>query len=164
MIESLRQEMSEQRERFDNKDSIDKERHDKRTELATKIGELTIQLREAQAELDQLNSEGSVRDGFIRFAKDIEGRIAGIASGVYKYLLERFSQERHEATYSELMPLLKEDVTFRVDRTGIKGMAQSTLFATLHRTPDSQITDARVEATLEKVFTATEKLEKALQK
>jgi hypothetical protein len=48
MIESLRQQMSEQQERFDNKDKLDAERNQKRAALSSRIGELTLQLREAQ--------------------------------------------------------------------------------------------------------------------
>jgi hypothetical protein len=90
MIESLRQEMAEQEERFDNKDAIDKERGDKRLELSAKIGELTRQLNESQSELDQLNRAGSVRDEFIAFAKQAEQRIVSIATGVYNSFWKRF--------------------------------------------------------------------------
>jgi hypothetical protein len=164
LIDSLRNEMAEQQERFDNKSKIDAERTKRKGELFLKINELHRQLNETQAELDKLKSKGSVRDEFIAFAKVAEGRITGIAGGVYKFLLEKFSQERHEATYKELTPLLKEDVTFKLDRSGIRGLAECTFFATLHRLPVEQITDARIKATLEKVYTATEKLEKALEK
>jgi len=44
MLDELRDEMATQQERFDNKDSVDKKRSDKRLELSTKIGELTQQL------------------------------------------------------------------------------------------------------------------------
>jgi uncharacterized phage infection (PIP) family protein YhgE len=163
MIAELRDEMATQQDRFDTKDAIDKERTDKRQELSAKVAELTQQLRETQSELDQLNASGSVRDGFIAFAKSAEGRIAAIATGTYNFLLEKISQEKHEVPYKELTPLLSEDVRFRVDRSGIRLLTQGS-FATLHRTPADKISDARIESTLEKVYTATEKLEKALQK
>src|SRR5260370_6675300 len=83
MIESLRSEMSEQQSRFDQKDSIDQERSTKRLELSSQIAELTRQLSAAQGELDSLNRLGSVRDGFIAFAKQAEGRITAIAMGSY---------------------------------------------------------------------------------
>jgi hypothetical protein len=44
MLDELRDEMATQQERFDNKDSVEKKRSDKRLELSTKIGELTQQL------------------------------------------------------------------------------------------------------------------------
>ena len=59
MIKSLRSEMSEQQDRFDNKDAIDKERTDKRQELSAKVAELTQQLNAVQTELDDLNRAGS---------------------------------------------------------------------------------------------------------
>ena len=163
MIAELRDEMATQQERFDNKDAIDKERTDKRQELSAKVAELTQQLRETQSKLDQLNASGSVRDGFIAFAKSAEGRIAAIATGTYNFLLEKISQEKHEAPYKELTPLLAESVRFAVDRLGIRFLIQGG-FAALHRTPADKITNARIEATLEKVYTATEKLEAALSK
>ena len=163
MIVELRQEMANQQERFDNKDSIDKERADKRLELSAKIGELTRQLNAAQVELDQLNRIGSVRDEFIAFAKQAEQRLVSIATGVYNFLLEKISQARHEASYKELTPLLSEDVRFKADRSGIRGLTQAN-FARLHATPADQIFNATIEATLEKVYTATEKLEGALEK
>jgi hypothetical protein len=50
MLDELRDEMATQQERFDNKDSVDK--NDRISlELSTKIGELTQQLRSAEAEL-----------------------------------------------------------------------------------------------------------------
>ena len=98
MLDELRDEMATQQERFDNKDSVDKKRSDKRLELSTKIGELTQQLRSAEAELDQLNRVGSVRDEFIAFAKRAEQRIVSRATGVHNFLLEKISQDRHEAS------------------------------------------------------------------
>jgi hypothetical protein len=163
MIESLRQEMADQQDRFDHKDELDKKRTEKRHELSAKVAELTAQLRWAESELETLNREGSVRDGWIEFAKRAEQRITSIATGVYNFLLERISQDKHEATYKELSPLLKESVKFKVDRSGIRGLTQAT-FARLHATPQDQISNARIAATLEKVYTATETLEKVLQK
>ena len=162
MIESLRQEMSEQQERFDHKDELDAERNQKRAALSSRIGELTLQLREAQGELDHLDREGTIREQFISFARQAEGRITAIANGVYKFLLEKLSQERHDSDYKSLPPLLSEDVRFRVDKLGTRFLTQPS-FASLHRTPTAQITNARIEATLEKVYTATEKLEGALK-
>jgi hypothetical protein len=163
MIESLRSEMLEQQDRFDNKDAIDKERTDKRVELSAKVAELTAQLRAAESELENLNREGSVRDGWIEFAKRAEQRITSIATGAYNYLLEKISQDKHEASYKELTPLLKEDLKFKVDRSGVRGLTQAS-FARLHAAPKEQISNARIEATLEKVYTATETLEKILDK
>jgi hypothetical protein len=163
MIVELRQDMGEQQERFDRKDAIDKERTDKRQELYNTISELTQRLNEAQVELDQLNRAGSVRDGFIAFAARAEQRITQIATGVYNYLLEKLSQDRHEAPYRELTELLREEIKFKVDRSGIRGLTQAS-FARLHAAPKDQITNARVEATLEKVYTATETLENVLNK
>jgi len=163
MIESLRQEMSEQQERFDHKDELDAERNQKRAALSSRIGELTLQLREAQGELDHLDREGTIREQFISFARQAEGRITAIANGVYKFLSEKLSQERHDSDYKSLPPLLSEDVRFRVDKLGTRFLAQPS-FASLHRTPTEQITNARIEATLEKLYAATEKLEGALEK
>jgi hypothetical protein len=78
-------------------------------------------------------------------------------------LLEKIANDRHEARFAELTPLLKEDVRFKVDRSGIRGLTQAS-FARLHATPKDQISNARVEATLEKVYTSIEKLEKLLEK
>jgi hypothetical protein len=163
MIAELRDEMATQQDRFNNKDAIDKERTDKRQELSAKVAELTAQLRVAESELENLNREGSVRDGWIEFAKRAEQRIVSIATGVYSYLLEKISNERHEASYKELTSLLKESVRFKVDRSGIRGLTQAS-FSRLHATPKDQISNARIEATLEKVFSATETLEKVLEK
>jgi hypothetical protein len=162
MIESLRQEMSEQQSRFDNRAQLDAERTGRKNELHAKISELYTQLNTAQAELDQLKSQGTVRDGFIRFVKGAESRITGIATGVYNYLLEKFSKERHEVGYAELTALLKEDVRFRADRCGICFLTQG-MFASLRDAPAEHISDARVEAVLNKVYTATEKLEKVFK-
>ena len=162
MIADLRQEMATQQERFDNKDAIDKERTDKRQELSAKVAELTQQLNAAQGELDQLNQAGSVRDGFIAFAARAEQRITSIATGVYGYLLEKFSQDRHEAPFSELTELLKEEIRFKADRSGVRRLTQAS-FARLYAASKEHITNARIEATLEKVYTATEKLEGALR-
>jgi hypothetical protein len=163
MIESLRQEMASQQTRFDQRAQLDAERTTRKNELHAKISELYTQLNAAQAELDQLKSEGTVRDGFIRFVKDAESRITGIATGVYNYLLEKISQDKHEASYKELTPLLKEEVTFKVDRSGIRFLTQG-MFASLRDAAAEHISDARVEAVLNKVYTATEKLEGALEK
>lgn len=162
MIAELRQEMADQQERFDNKDELDAERNQKRSALSTAIAELTQQLREAQGELDQLNREGSIREQFIAFACEAEGRITSIANGTYNFLLEKVAHDRHEASYKELTPLLKEDVKFKVDRLNIRFLTQGS-FASLHRTSSEHISDARIEATLNKVFTATETLEKSLK-
>lgn len=163
MIVELREAMATQQERFDNKDAIDKESGEKRLELSTKIGELTRQLNAAQGELDQLNRSGSVRDEFIEFAKRAEQRIVSIATGVYNFLLEKISQEKHEASYKELTPLLSEDVRFKVDRSGIRGLTQAN-FARLRAAPKDQISNERINASLDRVFDATEKLETVLEK
>jgi hypothetical protein len=42
MIESLRQEMADQQDRFDHKDELDKERTEKRQELSAKVAELLL--------------------------------------------------------------------------------------------------------------------------
>ena len=106
MIVELRQEMATQQERFDHKDSIDKANTDKRQELYNTISELSQQLNAAKGELDQLNRVGSVRDEFIAFAARAEQRITSIATGVYNFLLEKTSNDRHEArlqrTYSAI--------------------------------------------------------------
>jgi hypothetical protein len=97
--------MAEQQERFDNRDQLDAERNSRRIALSVKIEELTRQLTDAQGEIDTLNKTGSIREQFIAFAKQIESRISGIANATYKFLLEKVSQERHEASYSQLTPL-----------------------------------------------------------
>jgi hypothetical protein len=163
MINTLRQEMGAQQERFDNKAVIDKERADRRADLSAKLIALIEQQNAVKAELDQLTREGTVREQFIAFAKDAERRIFSIATGVYNYLLEKISNDRHEASYKELTPLLKEDVEFRVSRSGIRGLTQPS-FARLHAKPADQIFNSDVEATLNKVYDATEKLEKVLEK
>jgi hypothetical protein len=163
MIDSLREEMATEQERFNNKDAIDKERTDKRQELHAKIIELIQQTNAAQAELDKLTRAGSVRDEFIEFAKRAEQRITQIATATYGHLLEKFSQDRHEAPYSELTELLKEDVRFKVDRSGVRTFTQPS-FARLHAAPKESISNARVEATLEKIFSAAEKIEGVLEK
>jgi hypothetical protein len=163
MIDALRDEMVTERKRFDNKDAIDNSNTAKRQELYATIADLTQQLNAAQAELDQLKRSGSVRDGFIGFAQRAEQRITQIATGVYGYLLEKLSQDRHEAPFAELTPLLKEDVRFKVDRSGVRTYTLPG-YARFHAVPKDQITNARIEATLEKVYTATEKLEAVLEK
>lgn len=163
MIDALRDEMATEKKRFDNKDAIDKERADKRQNLYATVADLTQQLNAAQSELDQLKRAGSVRDGFIEFAQRAEQRITQIATGIYGYLLEKFSQDRHEAPFAELTDLLKEEIRFKVDRSGVRTFTQSS-FARLHAAPKESITNARIEATLEKVYTATEKIETVLEK
>jgi hypothetical protein len=163
MIKELRTEMETEQDRFDNKEAIDNANTSKRRELYATIADLTQQLNEAQSELDQLNRTGSVRDGFIEFAQRAEQRITQIATATYGYLLEKFSQERHEASFAELTPLLKEDVRFKVDRSGVRTYTLPG-YARFHAVPKDQITNARIEATLDKVNTATEKLEAVLEK
>jgi hypothetical protein len=163
MLDALRDEMATEQERFNNKDAIDKERTDKRQELHAKIIELIQQTNAAQAELDKLTRAGSVRDEFIEFAKRAEQRITQIATATYGHLLEKLSQDRHEAPFAELTDLLKEEIRFKVDRSGVRTFTQPS-FARLHAAPKESITNARIEATLEKVFTATEKLEHILEK
>lgn len=163
MIDALRDEMATEQKRFDNKDAIDKERTEKRQKLYATIADLTQQLNAAQAELDQLKRSGSVRDGFIEFAQRAEQRITQIATGIYGYLLEKISQDRHEAPFSELTQLLKEDVRFKADRSGVRTYTLPG-YGRFHAVPQDQITNARIEATLEKVYSATEKLEAVLDK
>jgi hypothetical protein len=110
-----------------------------------------------------LNRAGSTCDGFIEFAKRAEGQIAAIATGAYGFFLDKIALDKHEASYAELTPLLKESVRFAVDRLGIRFFTQGN-FASLNRAPAEQITNARIEATLEKVYAATEKIEGALAK
>ena len=163
MLDALRDDLATEQEKFDRKDELDAAAANKRGQLIAKVNELTAQLNAAKSELDDLNRAGSTRDGFIAFAKRAEQRITAIATGTYNFLLEKISQERHDSDYKSLPPLLSEDVRFRVDKLGTRFLTQPS-FASLHRTPTEQITNARIEATLEKVYTATEKLEKALQK
>ena len=163
MIDSLRDEMALEQEKFDRKDEIDGAAAMKRGKLIAKVNELTAQLNAAKSELDQLNREGSVRDGWIAFAKQAELRITQIATATYGHLLERFSHEQHEAPFAELTELLKEAIRFKVDRSGIRTFTQPN-FARLYAAPKESITNARIEATLEKVFAATEKLETVLDK
>ena len=163
MLNELRDEMATEQEKFDRKDELDAAAANKRGQLIAKVNELTAQLNAAKSELDDLNRAGSTRDGFIAFAKRAEQRITAIATGTYNFLLEKISQERHDSDYKSLPPLLSEDVRFRVDKLGTRFLTQPS-FASLHRTPTEQITNARIEATLEKVYTATEKLEGALEK
>jgi hypothetical protein len=163
MIDALLGEMAAQQERFDNKAVIDKERADKRADLNAKLISLIEQQNAVKAELDQLTREGTVREQFIAFAKDAERRIFSIATGVYNYLLEKISIDRHEASYKELTPLLKEDVDFRASRSGIRGLTQPS-FARLHAKPNDQIFNADIDATLNKICDASEKLEKVLDR
>ena len=58
---------------------------------------------------------------------------------------------------------MKEDVAFKVDRSGVRGLNQAS-FARLHATPADKILNAMVEASLNKVYDATERLEKVLEK
>jgi hypothetical protein len=163
MLNELRDEMATEQEKFDRKDELDASAANKRGQLIAKVNELTAQLNAAKAELDQLNREGSVRDGWIEFAKRAELRITQIATATYGHLLEKFSQDRHEAPFSELTELLKEEIRFKVDRSGVRTFTQPS-FARLHAAPKESVTNARIEATLEKVYTATERLEGALEK
>jgi hypothetical protein len=163
MIAELRDEMATEQEQFNRKDEIDKANADKRQQLYNTISDLSQQLNAAQAELKQLNQAGSVRDEFIAFAARAEQRITSIATGIYGYLLEKFSQDRHEAPFAELTQLLKEDVRFKADRSGVRTYTLPG-YARFHAVPKDQITNARIEATLEKVYSATEKLEAVLDK
>ena len=163
MLDALRDEMATEQERFNNKDAIDKANADKRQELYNTISELSQQLNAAKGELDQLNRVGSVHDGYIEFAKRAEQRITQIATGAYGHLLERFSQDRHEAPFAELTELLKEEIRFKVDRSGVRTFTQPS-FARLHATPKESITNARVAAVMEKVSTAADRIEGALEK
>jgi hypothetical protein len=163
MLDALRDDLATEQEKFDRKDEPDAAAANKRGQLIAKVNELTAQLNAAKSELDQLNREGSVRDGWIEFAKRAEQRITQIATGAYGHLLEKFSQDRHEAPFSELTELLKEEIRFKVDRSGVRTFTQPS-FARLHAAQKESITNARIEATLEKVYTATEKLEGALEK
>ena len=163
MLNELRDEMATEQEKFDRKDELDASAANKRGQLIAKVNELTAQLNAAKAELDQLNREGSVRDGWIEFAKRAELRITQIATATYGHLLEKFSKDRHEAPFAELTDLLKEEIRFKVDRSGVRTFTQPS-FSRLHAAPKESITNARIEATLEKVYTATEKLEGALVK
>ena len=163
MLDALRDEIATEQEKFERKDELDAAAANKRGQLIAKVSELTSQLNAAKSELDQLNREGSVRDGWIEFAKRAEQRITQIATGAYGHLLEKFSQDRHEAPFSELTDLLKEEIRFKVDRSGVRTFTQPS-FARLHAAPKESIPNARIEATLEKVYTATEKLEGALVK
>ena len=110
-----------------------------------------------------MNKVGTVRQEFIEFAKRAEQRIVSIATGVYNFILERIAHDRQEAEFSELTALLKEDVRFKVDRCGIRSLAQPS-FARLHATAPDKILNATIIQTLEKVYDATEKLEKNLEK
>jgi len=92
-----------------------------------------------------------------------ELRITQIATATYGHLLEKFSQDRHDAPFAELTELLKEAIRFKVDRSGIRTFTQPS-FARLYAAPQESITNARIESTLEKVFSATEKLETVLEK
>ena len=163
MLDALRDEMATEQERFNNKDAIDKANADKRQELYNTISELSQQLNAAKGELDQLNRVGSVHDGYIEFAKRAEQRITQIATGAYGHLLERFSQDRHEAPFAELTELLKEEIRFKVDRSGVRTFTQPS-FARLHATPKESVTNARVAAVMEKVSTAADRIEGALEK
>ena len=163
MIENLRQEMSDQQRRFDNRDSIDKERTTRKNELSAKVAELTAQLRVAESELEDLNRKGSVRDEFIAFVKQFELRITQIATDVFNWFLDKTSQEKYEANHRDLPPLMKEEVTFKANRLGIRGLTDGN-FARLHRTPKEGIFNANLEAAMERVYSATEKLEGALSK
>lgn len=161
MLDSLRYDLATEQNKFDRKDELDAAAANKRGQLIAKVNELTAQLNAAKSELDQLNREGSVRDGWIESAKRAELRITQIATGAYGHLLERFSQERHEAPYRELTELLREEIKFKVDRSGIRSFAQPS-FARLHEAPKESITNARITATLEKVHAAAEKIEAVL--
>jgi hypothetical protein len=163
MLKELRDEMATEQEKFDRRDELDASAANKRGQLIAKVNELTAQLNAAKSELDQLNREGSVRDGWIEFAKRAEQRITQIATATYGHLLEKFSQDRHEAPFSELTELLKEEIRFKADRSGVRTFTQPS-FARLHAAPKDSVTNARVEVSLEKVFTATEKLEHILEK
>ena len=163
MIESLRADMSTARESFDRKDELDAERNAKRSELATKVAELTQQLHTAQTELDELNNQGSIRDQFIKSASSFEQRASTIASGVYNWALDFFSQQRYDSNHRELTPSLKEEILFRVNKLGLKPLTQGS-FARLHKHRKEQITNEVITATMERVYDATEKLEGVLNK
>jgi hypothetical protein len=162
-IEELRSKMAVAQSRFDNKDPLDAERTSQKSDLAAKIAELTQKLRSAQTELDDLNSKGSIRDEFIAEAGSFEQNIVGLASGVFNYVLDRLSQEKYEANHRELPPLMKEEILFRADRLGIKRLANGA-FARLSKHRKEQITNEVVNAAMERVFDATETLEKVLNK
>jgi DNA-binding transcriptional MocR family regulator len=83
-----------------------------------------------------------VRDEFIEFAKRAEQRITQIATASYGHLLEKFSQDRHEAPFAELTDLLKEEIRFKVDRSGVRTFTQPS-FARLHAAPRESITKAQ---------------------
>src|SRR4029077_5943974 len=124
MLNELRDEMAAEQEKFDRKDELDAAAANKRGQLIAKVSELTSQLNAAKSELDQLNREGSVRDGWIEFAKRAELRITQIATATYGHLLEKFSKDRHEAPFAELTDLLKEEIRFKVDRSGVRTFTQ----------------------------------------
>jgi chromosome segregation ATPase len=69
-----------------------------------RVAELRAALSEAEAELAQLQAQGSPRDGFWSFINECEGRVSGIA----RQLLDRFCQDAAVSTFKVAFSRLTE--------------------------------------------------------
>jgi hypothetical protein len=161
MVDSLRQEMQTAQDTFDNKDQIDAQRNGQKSALASQISELTAKLEAANLELHRLEKLGSARQEFIAKVKSFESKVVATATGLWNHLANKLSTEKYDAPFKELTSGLKEVVVFAVNRTGIKGLTLPT-FTRLHRLTEDQISNALLDATMERVYNATVKVEEIL--
>jgi hypothetical protein len=161
MVTTLRQEMSEAQETFDNQPAIDAERSEQKLELAQRINEIEIQLADARNELAALTKLGSAREQFINSVSTFESRVVAIGNGLYNHMLDKISNQKHDSIYRSLPSTLKEGILFAVNRLGFKGMTQPT-FTRIHRLSPDQISNALLDQTMERVYDATIKVEKVL--
>jgi hypothetical protein len=148
-------------EAVDNSQEINNDRTARKAQLANQIAELTAKLAEVNAELAEVESKGSARQEFIASVVNFESRAVALGNGLHNHLLEKISQERHEAPFRELPDTLKEGVRFAVSRKGIKSITLPT-FARLHKYRRDQINDALLEQTMGRVYDANLKIEDIL--
>jgi chromosome segregation ATPase len=161
MVDQLRQDMQDAQDRFDDKDRLDRERTQQKQSLEVRIADLQAQLNSLQEKLDRLNALGSVRQKFLDDVKTLENRVPTLANAAWKFLADKFANEKHGATFSELTKGLKEGIEFAVNRLGLRAMLSYT-FCRVHRIPAGQISDAFLDQTMQRIFDATVKVEEIL--
>jgi hypothetical protein len=78
----LRSDIAAARETFENGPTLDKERTERKSRLASTIAELTAKLEAAKADLATIEKLGSARDQYIASVIGFEGRGMSLATGL----------------------------------------------------------------------------------
>ena len=163
MLSKLVADLDASEKRKSNAATIDAERTSSKLALERKVKELEAQLAEAKSQLTAAENLGSVRDQWIDDVIKAERDACSVAVALWNFLEAKYAAEYGADNYRGLPDALKQAITFKIGKLGFRAVVNPSTFQRLYRLNRETLGDKAVEASIEHVGNAINRLAEIIE-